>query len=73
MESRLEADLDMLGALAISEEVPNGLERIRVALRVKGDAPDVELRALVDRAEGRSVVYDMLSNAVPVAVEVSTA
>jgi uncharacterized OsmC-like protein len=72
MESRLEADIDMRGALGLSENVPNGFRRIHLALTVKGEAPDVELRALVDRARERSVVYDMLSKAVPVVVEVST-
>src|ERR1051325_5621151 len=72
VESRLDADIDMRGAFGLSDNVPNGFKRIRVALTVKGEAADVELRALVDRARERSVVYDMLSKAVPVVVEAST-
>jgi uncharacterized OsmC-like protein len=72
VESRLDAEIDMRGALGLSENVPNSFKAIRVALTVKGEGPDVDLRALVDRARERSVVYDMLSKAVPVVVEVST-
>jgi uncharacterized OsmC-like protein len=71
VESTLDADIDMRGAFGLSENVPNGFKRIRVALTVKGEAPEVELRAVVDRARERSAIYDMLSKAVPVVVEVS--
>jgi uncharacterized OsmC-like protein len=73
VESRIEADMDMRGALGISEEVPNRFERIRAAFTVKGDASDVELRALVDRAKERSAILDVLMNGVPVDLEVATA
>jgi uncharacterized OsmC-like protein len=50
----------------------NGFERIGVAFRVAGNAPDEKLREVVARAEKRSVVYDMVTDGVPVAVEVTT-
>jgi uncharacterized OsmC-like protein len=43
-----------------------------VSFRVTGDAPEEKLREVVARATQRSAVYDMVTNGVPVAVEVST-
>ena len=39
---------------------------------VEGDAPEEKLREVVERAKARSAVYDMVTNGVPVAVDVST-
>jgi uncharacterized OsmC-like protein len=72
VESRLEGDMDVQGALGLSDEHRNGFERIRVSFRVKGDAPPEKLREVVRRAQARSAVYDMVANGVPVAVEVAT-
>ncbi|MBV9002499.1 MAG: OsmC family protein [Solirubrobacterales bacterium] len=72
VESRLEGDIDVQGALGLSDEYRNGFERIRVSFRVIGDAPPEELRALVERARERSAVYDMVTNGLPVSVEVET-
>lgn len=72
VESTLEGDMDVQGALGLSDEYRNGFERIRVSFRVKGDAPPEKLRTLVERASQRSAVYDIVTNGVPVAVEVTT-
>jgi uncharacterized OsmC-like protein len=72
VESTLTGDMDMRGALGVDEEPRNGFERIRVAFRVAGDAPAHKLREVVERAKARSAVYDMVTNGVPVAVEVAT-
>ena len=37
-----------------------------------GNAPAEKLREIVERAQKRSAVYDMVTNGVPVAVEVTT-
>ncbi|HEX4526051.1 MAG TPA: OsmC family protein, partial [Gaiellaceae bacterium] len=60
------------GALGVDDEPRNGFERISVSFRVTGDAPDDKLREVVERAKARSAVYDMVTNGVPVAVEVAT-
>jgi uncharacterized OsmC-like protein len=73
VESTLEGDMDVRGALGISDEVRNGFSRIRVTFRVKGDAPEEKLREVVARAQKRSAVYDMVTNGVPVDVAVETA
>jgi uncharacterized OsmC-like protein len=70
VESWLEGEMDVRGALGVDPGPRNGFERITVRFRVEGDAPDEKLRELVARAQERSVVYDMVTNGVPVAVEV---
>ena len=37
-----------------------------------GDAPPEKLREIVERARERSAVYDMVTNGVPVALDVTT-
>jgi uncharacterized OsmC-like protein len=70
VESTLEGDMDVRGALGLSDEVRNGFSRIRVSFKVKGDAPPEKLREVVERAQARSAVFDMVSNGVPVEVGV---
>jgi uncharacterized OsmC-like protein len=72
VESTLEGEMDVRGCLGLSDEVRNGFERIRVSFHVTGDASPEKLREVVTRARARSAVYDMVSNGVPVAVEVET-
>jgi uncharacterized OsmC-like protein len=73
VESTLEGDMDVQGALGLSEDYRNGFERIRVSFRVRGDAPAEKIRDLVDRAQQRSAVFDMVKNGVPVSVDVAAA
>ena len=40
--------------------------------KVKGDAPPEKLREIVERAQARSAVFDMVNNGVPVDVTVVT-
>ena len=72
VESALTGDMDVRGALGVSDEPRNGFERVRVSFRVTGDAPAEKLREVVDRARQRSAVYDMVTNGVSVAMEVTT-
>jgi uncharacterized OsmC-like protein len=72
VESQLTGVMDVRGALGQTDEVRNGFEHIAVTFRVAGDAPPEKLREIVDRARMRSAVYDMVTNGVPVAVEVAT-
>jgi uncharacterized OsmC-like protein len=73
VQSTLEGDMDVRGALGLSREVRNGFTQIRVDFKVKGDAPEEKLREVVARAQQRSAVYDMVTNGVPVSVSVETA
>jgi uncharacterized OsmC-like protein len=72
VESTLTGDMDVRGALGLSDDVRNGFRQIRVSFRVKGDAPEEKLREVVERAQQRSAVFDMVTNGVPVTVEVET-
>ena len=65
--------MDVRGCLGISDEVRNGFERIRVSFTVRGDATPEKLREVVARAQARSAVFDMVSNGVPVEIDVATA
>jgi uncharacterized OsmC-like protein len=72
VESKLEGDMDVRGCLGLGDEYRNGFDNVRVSFTVAGDAPPEKLREVVDRARARSAVYDMVTNGVPVAVEVTT-
>jgi uncharacterized OsmC-like protein len=69
VESTLEGDMDVQGALGLSDEYRNGFEQIRVSFRIAGDAPEEKLREIVERAQQRSAVFDMVSHGVPVTVD----
>ena len=72
VESTLKGDMDVRGALGVDDEPRNGFERIGVSFRIAGNAPPEKLRDVVERAKARSAVYDMVTNGVPVAVDVAT-
>jgi uncharacterized OsmC-like protein len=69
VESTLEGDINVQGALGLSDEFRNGYEQVRVTFKVKGDAPPEKLREVVERAQERSAVFDIVSHGVPVKVE----
>ena len=71
VESMLEGDLDVQGAMGTNtEDYRNGFERIRMTIRVSGDAPAEKLRQVVQRGTDRSVVFDSISNGVSILVDV---
>ena len=69
VESTVEGDIDLLGILSLSDEVRNGFQAIRVSFKVRGDDPE-KLRKVVDQSRQRSAVFDIISNSVPVSIEV---
>src|SRR2546427_3565286 len=62
VESTLEGDIDLRGALGLSDDYRNGFERVRVTFTVAGDATPEKLRELVNRAQQRSAVFDMVAH-----------
>jgi uncharacterized OsmC-like protein len=66
VSSTLVGVLDARGATGVDVAYRNGFESVRVHFTVKGDAPDEKLREIVERAKARSVVYDIVTNPVPV-------
>ena len=72
VESTLEGDLDVQGAMGLSDQVRNGFQQIRMTIRIAGDAPADKLRAVVQRGTDRSAVFESITAGVPVTVEVVT-
>ena len=69
VESSFEGDMDVRGCLGLDDAYRNGFTQIRATFRIKGDAPAETLRAIVENAQKRSAVYDMVANGVPVSVK----
>jgi len=72
VESIVEGDIDLQGLLGLSSEVRNGFQQIRVSFRIAGDASDDVLREIIDRSRQRSAVFDIITNSVPVNIDVQT-
>ncbi len=72
VSSTVEGDIDLLGILGLSDEVRNGFEGIKVSFRVRGDDPE-KLRQVVEQSRRRSAVYDIVTNGVPVTIDVDAA
>ncbi|HZD22144.1 MAG TPA: OsmC family protein [Acidimicrobiia bacterium] len=70
--STLEGNMDLRGALGLDVDYRNGFTDIKVKFSIKGNASDGDLEALMERAYTRSAVFDMISNGVPIEVEVET-
>ncbi|HEX6567677.1 MAG TPA: OsmC family protein [Acidimicrobiales bacterium] len=70
VRSTVEGDIDLNGILGLDSQVRNGYENIRVRFTVKGDAPAEKLRELVEQSRARSAVYDVITNQVPVTVDI---
>lgn len=70
VKSRVEGDIDLRGILGLSNEVRNGFKAMRVSFEIEGDAPKQKLREIVEQSVARSAVFDIVTNGVPVAVEV---
>ena len=68
VESTLTGDMDVRGALGLSDETRNGFSDIRVTFHIDSDAPREKVEEVVRRATARSAVFDMVTNGVPVDV-----
>jgi uncharacterized OsmC-like protein len=67
--STVEGDIDLLGILGLSGDVRNGYQQIKVSFKLRGDDPE-KLRAVVEQSRRRSAVYDVVTNGVPVVIDV---
>ena len=72
VSSTVEGDIDLLGILGLSKEVRNGYQQIKVTFNLKGDDAD-KMRQIVEQSRQRSAVFDVLTNGVPVSIDVVTA
>jgi uncharacterized OsmC-like protein len=69
VESTVEGNIDLLGILGLDSGVRNGYQQIKVSFKLKGDDP-AKLREVVAQSTARSAVYDIVTNGVPVAIDV---
>jgi uncharacterized OsmC-like protein len=69
VESDLEGEIDLRGFLGLTDDVRNGYENLRVSFKIKAEASEEKLKELCHLAQMRSPVFDIISNPVPVAVE----
>jgi uncharacterized OsmC-like protein len=70
LECTIEGDADLQGFLGLDETVRPGYEEIRVAFKAAGDFDDDQLAELA-RLTRYSPVRDIVSNPVPVAIDVA--
>ena len=68
-ETELDGDLDIQGMLGLSDTIRKGYQQIRVRFKVQSDADAETLRQLCTY----SPVFDIVSNPVPVAIEMDIA
>ena len=69
VSSTVEGDIDLLGILGLSDDVRNGFQQIKVSFKLRGDDPD-KLRKVVEQSRRRSAVYDIVTNGVPVTIDI---
>ena len=72
VRSTVAGDIDLNGILGLDPAVRNGYQQITVRFTIKGDAPAEKLREIVEQSRARSAVYDVVTNGVPVTIEVDT-
>jgi uncharacterized OsmC-like protein len=68
VEADLSGDVDLHGFLGMDDTVRNGYQQIQVAFKIKADASEEKLQELVDLAQKRSPVFDIISHPTPVYV-----
>ena len=69
VESRLEGDIDLRGFLGLSKDVPRGYKEIRMYFKIDADVSDEKLQELVQLGPTYSPVFDTITRAVPVSVQ----
>jgi uncharacterized OsmC-like protein len=68
VETSFSGDLNLHGFLGLNENIRNGYEKIKVTFKIKADASKEKLHELVQLAQKRSPVFDIVSNPTPVEV-----
>ena len=72
VRSTVTGDIDLNGILGLNPDVRNGYQQITVRFTINGDAPADKLREIVAQSQARSAVYDILTNQVPVTIQIDT-
>ncbi len=69
IETSLSGDVDLRGFLGMDDSVRNGYQQIQVEFKIKADAPQEKLQELVELAQQRSPVFDIISHPTPVCIK----
>jgi len=72
VRSTVTGDIDLNGILGLNPAIRNGYQQITVRFTITGDAPADKLRELLEQSRNRSAVFDIVTNGVPVNIEVET-
>ena len=72
VRSTVTGDIDLNGILGL-QPVRNGYQQVGVRFVIEGDAPEDVLRGIVEQSRSRSAVFDVMTNGVPVDIEVEVA
>jgi uncharacterized OsmC-like protein len=72
LEATIEGDVDVQGFLGLDASVRPGYENVRVAIKATGDLDDDQLAELASLVR-YSPVRDIVTNPVPVAIDVARA
>jgi uncharacterized OsmC-like protein len=70
VRSTVKGDIDLNGILGLNPDVRNGYQAVSVDFEISGDAPAEVLREIVEQSRSRSAVYDVMTNGVPVEINV---
>jgi uncharacterized OsmC-like protein len=65
--------MDLHGILGADPDVRNGFSGVKVDYEIDADASPEEIRALVAQSQKRSAVFDIVTNGVPVSIDVDAA
>jgi len=71
IETQLEGDIDLRGFLGLDEKVRPGYKQIRVKMSVKADCSESQLKEIVQFGPRYSPVYNVITSAIPVEVELA--
>jgi uncharacterized OsmC-like protein len=72
VETTVVGDIDLQGIFGMSDAVRNGYQGITMRVTIEGDAPAETLAEIVEQSRARSAVYDVLTNGVPVEIEIAS-
>lgn len=67
----LEGNLDLRGFFAVDKSVRPGYQNIRGTVKIESDATEAQLQTLREIVNGHCPVLDIVSNKVPVSLEMS--
>lgn len=68
VETLFSGDINLHGFLGLDESIRNGYEKIKVTFNIKADTSKEELQKLIQLAQERSPVFDIITHPTPIEV-----